>query len=107
CNWGGFSFVRAITSSVREILSKDIEYDFVNLMSAQDYPIKPISSIYGFFLANEGTSFISFDDSDQSPWWQHAVTRYEHYHFTDINVKGRYFVQGLLNRYLPKRKFPL
>lgn len=106
CNWGGFSFVIAITESLREILSSHETFDSINLLSAQDYLIKPVDFIYEFLKQNSGTSFISYDKSPTSDWWRHAVTRYELYHFTDYNVKGRYMFQGLLNRLMPKRKFP-
>lgn len=107
CNWGGFSFVRAITESVREILSKETKYCYVNLLSAQDYPLKNNDYIYTFFKANEGKNFISFDECSESLWWQQAKSRYEKYHFTDINVRGRYQIQKVVNRFLPKRNFPL
>jgi len=107
CNWGGFSFVKAITNSVREILSNSEDYEYVNLMSAQDYPIKDNDYIYNYYERYKGTSFISYEKSNDSDWWKHAVTRYELYHFTDISIKGRYFVQGILNRLMPKRKFPI
>jgi len=107
CNWGGFSFVKAITESVREILSQKVNYQFINLMSAQDYPIKPVETIYQFFLRRMNKSFISYEESNDCEWWGHAVTRYELYHFTDINIKGRYLVQGFLNRIAPKRQFPI
>jgi len=107
CNWGGFSFVRAISNSVREILSKDENYEYINLISAQDYPIKTNDYIYNYIEKHRGLSFISYDKSSNSDWWNHAVTRYELYHFTDINIKGRYLLQGLLNRYMPKRRFPV
>ncbi|PWS33766.1 beta-1,6-N-acetylglucosaminyltransferase [Pedobacter paludis] len=107
CNWGGFSFVNAILTSLEEILSTQPRFDFYNLMSAQDYPIKPITEIYNFYKENVGKSFVSYrEDGDQS-WWAHAVTRFEMYHFTDLSFKGRYFIQALLNKFLPKRKFPV
>lgn len=107
CNWGGFSFVRAITNSIREILSNNEDYEYINLISAQDYPIKTNDYIYNYIKKNQGLSFLSYDESSKSDWWKHAVTRYELYHFTDINIKGRYLVQGILNRYMPKRRFPV
>src|SRR5690606_20194266 len=58
CNWGGFSFVRAITSSVREVLSIEEYYGYINLMSAQDYPLKTNEYIYNFFVKNNCNSFI-------------------------------------------------
>jgi len=107
CNWGGFSFVRAITESVREILSKETKYRYVNLLSAQDYPLKNNDYIYTFLKANHGKNFISFDECSESEWWQQAKNRYEKYHFTDIKVRGRYQIQRVVNCFLPKRNFPL
>lgn len=107
CNWGGFSFVRAITEAVREILSKETHYGFINLLSAQDYPIKSNQHIYDFLSANRGQNFISYEQLGRSQWWEHAKTRYEKYHFTDIGIKGRYQIQRLANFFLPKRIFPL
>src|SRR5690554_4655200 len=106
CNWGGFSFVVAITRSLREILSSK-KYEYINLISGQDYPIKPINQFHDFLNSNRGQSFISFEEDSESIWWKHAKTRYQHYHFTDFNIRGRYRFQAVLNRYLPKRKFPL
>jgi len=107
CNWGGFSFVHAITGSIKEILATKQNYDFINLMSGQDYPIKPISQFHAFLSTNLGKSFVSFEKDSDSDWWKHAVTRYQHYHFTDYNIRGRYRVQSLVNRLAPKRQFPL
>ena len=107
CNWGGFSFVKAITNSIKEILLKDEEYEHINLLSAQDYPIKPIEDIYQFFKRNKGISFISFEELGLSEWWEHARTRYEFFHFVDIEITGKYFVQNLINKVIPKRNFPL
>src|SRR5690606_20233738 len=89
-NWGGYSLVDAITASLREILSQKVMYDYINLLSGQDYPIKSSGQFFEFLKRHEGNSFISYDSSIDRAWWHHAVTRYEHYHFTDIKIKGRY-----------------
>ncbi|WP_316820141.1 beta-1,6-N-acetylglucosaminyltransferase [Pedobacter gandavensis] len=107
CNWGGFSFVKAIISSLSEILKANESYDLINLMSGQDYPIKPLNSLYAFYKAHPGKCFISYDQDPNKLWWNEAVSRAELYHFTDLNFKGKYFIQGIFNRFLPKRSFPL
>lgn len=84
CNWGGFSFVKAIIASMKEILEREEEYEFINLLSAQDYPIKPVNEFYDYLLNNSGKSFISYDELGKSDWWEHAVSRFQLYHFTDI-----------------------
>ncbi|TCD23407.1 glycosyltransferase [Pedobacter psychrodurus] len=107
CNWGGFQFVQAILRSLEEILQKRIAYDFYNLLSAQDYPIKPVGIIADFFRQNIGKSFVSYDTEGNEKWWSHARSRFESYHFTDFNFKGKYLLQRVINNILPKRKFPL
>lgn len=107
CNWGGFQFVRAVLESLTAVLNNKIHYDFYNLLSAQDYPIKPMPEIAKFFEDNIGKSFMSYDMENGEAWWAHAKSRYETYHFTDFTFKGRYLLQRLVNSVLPKRQFPL
>ncbi|WP_235525988.1 beta-1,6-N-acetylglucosaminyltransferase [Pedobacter sp. Leaf216] len=107
CNWGGFQFVQAILRSLEEILHKNISYDFYNLLSAQDYPIKPIEVIADFYRQNIGKSFVSYDMEANENWWSHARSRFESYHFTDFKFRGKYLLQRAINHVLPKRKFPL
>lgn len=107
CNWGGFSFVRAVIRSLEEVLKSGGDFDYYNLMSGQDYPIKSVQQIVSFLEENKGKSFISYDEDHQTDWWSHAVSRYQNYHFTDLTFKGRYVFQRMLNAIMPKRKFPL
>ncbi|MNL07546.1 Core-2/I-Branching enzyme [compost metagenome] len=107
CNWGGYSFVEAILSSMDEILNSGKEYSFYNLLSGQDYPIKPVEEIYSFYKKNQGRCFISYSDDPEQKWWKEAIKRTELYHFTDLNFKGKYVVQKIFNKYLRKRSFPL
>jgi len=106
CNWGGNSFLKAIITSLNEVISLNKEYDFINLISAQDYPIASTAYIYDYLKDNLGKNYISFELSKESDWWQKAALRYEKYHFTDFNFKSKYFFEKLINQILPKRKFP-
>jgi core-2/I-Branching enzyme len=103
-NWAGFSFVKAMMSSLGEIINSRIKYDFVNLMSGQDYPIKPLQQIHDFLTAHKGKSFITCEP-EPSLWWDHAVVRFTKYHFTDFPFKGKTRIERLLNRVMPERKF--
>jgi hypothetical protein len=104
--WAGFSFTKAIINGMREILASGTRYDFINVMSGQDYPIKPVASMVDFFQNHLGSTFMSWEQ-EGSPWWQESMGRIEQYHTTDFNFKGQYKLQFLINRVLPKRKFPL
>lgn len=106
--WASYRFTEAILECTREILATGIAYDFINLLSAQDYPIKPVEQIYDFFQQNIGRSFLSFEAHDDgSDWWAHAITRVEQYHTTYFEFKGQYALQSTVNWLLPKRRFPL
>lgn len=107
CNWGGFSFVEATMKSIDEIQQTGVTYDFINLISAQDYPVKPADVIYNFFSENKGNSFISFDSSRDTEWWKDAENRYKVFHFTDMDFKWKYVVQKLANTVISERKFPV
>ena len=106
CNWGGFSLFKGIIECLKQVLNTGIEYDYINLISGQDYPVKTADEIFNFLKAKKGTIFISFEDSSNSEWWRTATHRYERYHLTDFNFTGKYALQWLLNKITPIRKFP-
>lgn len=105
-NWAAFSFTTAIYKCMEEILNGTVHYDFIQVMSAQDYPIKPTNGIHRYFSTQRENNFISFENND-SDWWQHAKGRINKYHLTNYKFPGRYKVQFLMNLLLPARKFPL
>ena len=105
CNWGGWSFTTAIIRSMKEVLGSPRKYDFINLISAQDYPIYPAEELYHFFEDKEGKNFIYFSEQ-KSKWFNDALSRYEKYHFTDQSFKGKYLLQWMVNKIVPIRKLP-
>nr|WP_121273056.1 beta-1,6-N-acetylglucosaminyltransferase [Pedobacter schmidteae] len=106
CNWGGNSLFLGIISSLKEVISLHTEYGYINLLSAQDYPLKSPEEIYQFFVKNYGKNFISFDPLKSSEWWKGAIKRYEKYHFTDFKFKGKHVLEKVLNKIAPLRKLP-
>jgi Core-2/I-Branching enzyme len=103
--WASYSFLNAILQSLKEVLGKGIHYDFLSLMSGQDYPIKPVVSFYRILENNIGKNFISYEVDGK--WWSHAISRIHKYHFTNFGFRGKYKLQFFLNALLPNRKFPL
>ncbi len=103
--WGGYNTVEATLRSVKEIFSKGIEYDYIHLMSGQDYPIKPAWFIYNFFEENKGKEFTEYEHFDD--WADESYPRIREYHLTNYKFPGRYYVQWLMNKCLPVRKSPI
>ncbi len=105
--WGGYSIVRAILRSMDEILNSGVTYRFINLMSAQDYPIKSAQHLYAYLRAHEGCSFLSSSLPDGAVWWKETTGRITDYHFNDYAFRGRFLIQWGLNWIMPARTFPL
>jgi hypothetical protein len=103
--WAGYNTIKATLRSVQEILATGRQYDYVHLMSGQDYPIKTASYILDFFHSHKGKEFMQFKHFDQ--WPIESYPRIKKYHLTNYRwFPGRYRVQKLLNRFLPPRKSP-
>ncbi len=104
--WASYRFTEAILQSVREVLATGIAYDFINVLSGQDYPLQPAGAIHDFLARHVGSSFLAYEPPG-SAWWAHAIHRVERYHSTYFNFKGQYQLQRLVNWLLPRRRFPL
>src|ERR1700676_4001993 len=101
--WASYNFFLAEIQAFKEVLASGIQYDFISIMSGQDYPIKPALSIYQFLEKNRERNFIAFEED--GVWWRTAINRISKYHFTNFGFRGRYRIQFLMNALLPARKF--
>jgi hypothetical protein len=105
--WAAYSLVQAQLNGIEEILQKN-KYDYISVLSGQDFPIKSPEFIYKFFCDNKGYEFISCVDENMEPaWWEVAWPRVTKYHFESWNVKGKYRFQSIFNALMPVRKHPL
>ncbi|MBB5637381.1 hypothetical protein HDE68_003296 [Pedobacter cryoconitis] len=102
--WAGFSTVQATFESIKEIVATGIEYQFINFLSGQDYPIKPAGYIYNFFKNNIGKEFLSYRDIKND--WKEGLIRMENYFLSSYNFPGKYTLEKLINKILPKRELP-
>ncbi len=101
--WGDWGTIQATLNGFEVILPKD--YDYVNVISAQDFPIKSPESIYQFFLQHKGAEFITCDFIEGD--WSDVASRIEEYHLINWRVPGKFRLGKLLTRILPARVFPL
>src|SRR5947208_8882520 len=51
--WAGYGTIQATINGFREILPKN--YDYINVISAQDFPIKPAAFLYDYLATHKGT----------------------------------------------------
>ena len=108
--WGRYSLVQATLNGIEEIVSggKYGEYDYVHVMSAQDFPIRPATYIYEYISDRKGIEFITcLRESDQHEWWKDAALHTWRYNFHNWLIPGKYRLEALANRVLPARKYPI
>jgi len=102
--WGAFSIVQATLNGFAEIIATGRGYGYINLLSGQDYPLKPAETIHEFFSQNPGKAFMEYYMVNEV--WTEAITRVTQYHLTNYNFAGKYAVQKWMNKLLPARKMP-
>lgn len=56
----GFGIVKGIINGLHFLLKNNIQFDYVSLISGQDYPIKTNEKINTFFEENQGKEFLFF-----------------------------------------------
>lgn len=102
--WAGFSTVLATFDCIKEIVGSGVQYDFINFLSGQDYPIKSTTFINDFFTHNIGKEFLSYRDIEKD--WKEGLIRMEKYYLSDYNFIGKHRLEYLINKILPKRRLP-
>lgn len=102
--WGTYSLVQATLDGMDEILKSGVSYSHINLLSAQDYPLKSADDIHAFFQQNIGKSFM--DSPVIGEEWKDGVYRVENFNFGDYKFPGHYLLQYLVNVSRIKKKTP-
>ena len=103
--WGDYSLIKATLTGFEYILAAGVEYSHINLLSGQDYPLKPAAVIQEFLFANADKTFMSFKNIGEDGW-QEGMKRITRYSFGDYNFPGKYLMQKLASKILPDRKVP-
>src|ERR1044072_531348 len=100
--WADFGTIQATINGFEEILPKKI-YNYINVISAQDFPIKPANEIYNYINQRNGTEFITCESLDT---WK-VEPRIKKYHLINWRIPGRYRLGYFITKILPERKFPV
>ena len=83
--WGGFSMIKATLNSLAEIVEYGV-YDYVNLLSGLDYPIKSNKEITKFFAENNGREFIYYRENPSPDLPLGGSDRFGYYYDYDNTV---------------------
>jgi hypothetical protein len=102
--WAGYGTIQATLNGFKEILVKG-EYDYINVMSAQDFPLRSAEYIYHYLSRNAGREFITCESIEED--WPSAAGRIRQYHLINWRIPGKFKLERILNRVLPARTFPL
>jgi len=103
--WGGFSIVKAIMASIEQIVKSTVKYDYINLISGQDYPLKSPQAFLSFLEENPEKVFMEYHLPGH-PWLEKGKQRLSLYHLTDFNFKGSTRLERVINFLLPPQKMP-
>jgi hypothetical protein len=81
CHWGGFGHVRATLKGIDELLGGGVDFEYLILLTGQDYPIKSNDAIHRFFAENRGSSFMAYNALPSESWSPRGgLDRIEHWH---------------------------
>ncbi len=70
--WGDFTLVEATIALCQEALKKREEFDYMVLLSGQDYPLKSNKEIESFLEANKGKQFFKVRKFPFDEWGHHS-----------------------------------
>lgn len=102
-HWGDWGTIQATINGFETIFPKG--YHYINVISGQDFPIKPAEEIYHYIVEQKGKEFITCDGLEGD--WEDAASRITDYHLINWRIPGKHRLGKLATRLLPTRKFPL
>lgn len=110
-NWGAFSMIQATLNGLNQMIEGGPAFDYINLLSGQDYPTKTKEEIYGFFEENYGREYISFTPFPTAELQNGGMDRIDYYY--DLDTPTTSFSSSFFDIYAKemkrlgmKRKYP-
>jgi hypothetical protein len=103
CDYGGFGHVRATITGIDELVRRRVAFDYVTLLTGQDYPIKSNEQLAEFFRKHQGASFIDHFPLPTDGWEGGGLDRIESWH---VRVRGRRLRIRARPRLRLTRRFP-
>jgi hypothetical protein len=81
CYWGQFGIVRATNEGIATAIGAGLPFDYLVLLSGQDYPIKTNEQIEDFFGRQGGMAFIHHRPLPKADWPGGGWDRIERWYF--------------------------
>lgn len=98
-HWGGFGHVRATVEALDELHRRSTQFEYLALLTGQDYPIKPVSVIERTLAQGGGRSFMAYDRLPGG--WEDGMKRITHWHSRRIGVPRGWHLALPIRRRLP------
>ncbi|WP_428657803.1 beta-1,6-N-acetylglucosaminyltransferase [Runella sp.] len=102
--WGAYSMVQATLNGFEDILASGVAYQYVNLLSGQDYPLQKPTKIHSFLDANYPKQYMEFFSVEKE--WKEAIPRLTRYHLVNFDIPLKFKIEEWINKILPDRKMP-
>jgi hypothetical protein len=103
CDWGGFGHVEATLESMHTLLRLGTPFDYVVLLTGQDYPIKPPSYIASFLASQDGRCFVDYFPLPHADWQNGGLDRVQFWH---VRVRNNHLRIPPASIPLPRRRPP-
>jgi hypothetical protein len=104
CPWGGFGHVAASLKGIESIAAQPARYDYVILLTGQDYPIKTKRQIREAMEKAAGRSFMNYYSLPRAGWEGGGLGRIERWH---VRAMNRHLVFPARRWSFPRRRFPV
>lgn len=81
CHWGGWGHVRATLKGIERLVEDSVEYDYLALLTGQDYPLRSPAAIAEALGSADGRSYMSWWALPRAQWGTRGgLDRYEDWH---------------------------
>ncbi len=97
--WGAFGHVRATIEGLDALYARSTRFDYVALLTGQDYPIKPVSVIERTLAESGGASFMAYDRLPGG--WPDGMERITYWHSRRLGVPRGWHLKLPIRRRFP------
>jgi len=111
--WGGLGIVKATLNGLNKICNHEVKFDYIHLLSGNDYPIVSNKVIDDFLGAHKDKIFIEYFPMPVKKWNKGGMTRLQWYNFIRIQYYNswKWYTLMIVNKLIAaislfRRKFP-